>query len=283
MMELPASWHLSILDVVAVYAIGLAWIGARNLIASGANRGVTNRRAGLVTASMIGLMLCVSSPLDRAGMEWLSWHMVAHVLEMFYLPVLFVLAAPSSLFSAAVPDLSRWMGKRITSPLGRTVAVVRSPVTAVLCFNLVMVGWHVPVIFNWASAHTFIHEVVMVPTFFFAGVVFWRLILAGPGLQPTATRRGQVVAVIVTAFVMIVLAMWMAIGAKTAWYSMYLDAHGEPAALRDQHIAAGVLWVCGDLWAIPAFVLIAQRLLKASGGVTNSVDRIFGRSREPLA
>ncbi|MEI6701545.1 MAG: cytochrome c oxidase assembly protein, partial [Actinomycetota bacterium] len=225
---------------------------------------------------------CVSSPLDRAGMEWLSWHMVAHVLEMFYLPVLFVLAAPGSLFSAAAPALAKWMAKRIASPIKQMLSVLRSPVVAVLCFNLVMVGWHVPVVFNWASAHTFVHELVMVPTFFFAGVVFWRLILSGPGREPTTTRRGQVVAVIVTAFVMIVLAMWMAIGAKTAWYSMYVSAHGEAAALKDQHLAAGVLWVCGDLWAIPAFVLIAMRLLKASGGVTNSVDRILNRSRGPL-
>ena len=282
MMELPDPWHLSILDVVAAYGAGLSWIGARNLIAGGANRTTSIRRASLVTASMIGLMLCVSSPLDRAGMEWLSWHMSAHVLEMFYLPVLFVLAAPGSLFSAAVPAFSRWRGKRNVAWFDQLLAMLRSPVVAVLCFNVIMVGWHIPAIFNWASAHSIIHEVVMVPSFFFAGVVFWRLLLSGPGGEPTASRRGQVVAVIVTAFVMIVLAMWMAIGAKSAWYSMYAVQHGEVSALRDQHVAAGVLWVCGDLWAIPAFVLIATRLLRASGGVTNSVDRILSRNRETL-
>ena len=52
---------------------------------------------------------------------------------------------------------------------------------------------------------------------------------------------------------------------------------GSVAALRDQRWAAGILWVCGDFWAVPALVLIAYRVFGLEGGVSASFERVLGR------
>jgi hypothetical protein len=45
----------------------------------------------------------------------------------------------------------------------------------------------------------------------------------------------------------------------------------------DQQIGAGILWVCGDFWAIPCLIVVARRIIKADGNVGSAVDRILGR------
>jgi len=79
-------------------------------------------------------------------------------------------------------------------------------------------------------------------------------------------------------FTMLVLAMAMSIFTKGPWYSMNVLMDGPAAALRDQRWAAGILWVCGDFWAVPALVLIAMRVSASSGGVSASFERILGRA-----
>jgi hypothetical protein len=88
----------------------------------------------------------------------------------------------------------------------------------------------------------------------------------------------QLVAIAVTAFEMLVLAMAMAIFTKSPWYSMNVLMNGSAAALRDQRWAAGILWVCGDFWAVPGIVLVAYRLNLTEGGVSASFERALGRA-----
>jgi hypothetical protein len=82
---------------------------------------------------------------------------------------------------------------------------------------------------------------------------------------------------VVTAFEMLVLAMALAIFTKTPWYTMNVLMDGSAGALRDQRFGAGILWVCGDLWAIPALVLVAYRIYGQEGGVSASFERALGR------
>jgi cytochrome c oxidase assembly factor CtaG len=140
-----------------------------------------------------------------------------------------------------------------------------------------MVFWHVPVIFNWASWHGWVMNWLMAPSFIAVGWLFWRVILPSHPWPARGSTRIQIAAIVATAFEMLVLAMAMSILTKAPWYTMNVAMEGSAAALRDQRWAAGILWVCGDFWAVPALVLIVMRLSAHSGGVSASLERVLGR------
>ena len=98
--------------------------------------------------------------------------------------------------------------------------LVTRPVAAVILFNGVMVLWHLPVVFDWASDHDWAMNWLMAPSFVVVGILFWRIILPSHPWAPRGSTRMQVGAVVVTAFEMLVLAMAMAIFSKAPWYSM---------------------------------------------------------------
>jgi hypothetical protein len=273
--NLPSAWQVSIGGLVIVFAIALSWLGAYRIPPTTGLRRTPKVRAVLATAGLLIVLLCLDGPLHRLSEQWLAWHMVSHVLVMFYAPVLLVFAGAPQLISAVFQGRSgsRWL-TRATSTVS---AALGKPLVAVLLFNGVMVFWHVPAVFDWHMEHSWSTELLMEPSFLLAGYFFWSLIVAGPGRAPRARIRTQVVAVLTTALVMLVLAMWMSVGASAPWYAEPVVLHGTAVALRDQHYAAGVLWVCGDLWAIPALVLIALRVVEGRGGASAVVDHLVKR------
>jgi cytochrome c oxidase assembly factor CtaG len=217
-------------------------------------------------------------------MKWLSVHMITHVLEMFYLPPLLIIGAPwvPLLFALPVDSRRRLLRTLYLSKSMRwlrgTASVLTNPIVAVVLFNVVMVLWHVPIIFDWASWHGWVMNWLMAPSFLIVGLLFWRVILPSHPSPPRGSTRVQVGAIVVTAFEMLVLAMAMSIFTKAPWYSMNVVMEGQAAALRDQRWAAGILWVCGDFWAVPALVLIVMRVSSTAGGVSAALERVLGRA-----
>jgi len=71
-------WHFASVDLVLMYAAAVGILGWRRLSEGTAER--SGIRLAMYLAALVGLGLCVSSPLDRLSMEWLTWHMVIHVV-----------------------------------------------------------------------------------------------------------------------------------------------------------------------------------------------------------
>jgi cytochrome c oxidase assembly factor CtaG len=284
-MELPQFWQITP-TAAAALVVGTAHEVGRQRLArrqTDAHRRARWHRSLAFYAGLVLLALVASGPLNRWSMAWLSIHMVMHVLEMFYLPPLLILGAPwvPLLFAAPTDRRRRWLRwyhlSRSGALLRGPVAVLTNPVVAVVLFNGTMILWHIPAVYDWASWRQWPMDWVMAPMFVVTGYLFWRVILPSHPTGPRGSTKVQVAAVVVTAFEMLVLAMAMAIFTKTPWYSMHIAMDGPVAALRDQRWAAGILWICGDFWAVPALVLIAYRLYGAEGGVSASFERALGR------
>ena len=126
-----------------------------------------------------------------------------------------------------------------------------------------MVVWHLPVVFDWAAGRDWVMNWLMGPSFVVVGLLFWRVILPSHPWGARGSTRIQIAAIVVTAFEMLILAMSMSIFTKAPWYSMNVLMEGPVGALRDQRYAAGILWICGDFWAIPALVLRGLPHLRA--------------------
>ena len=284
-MQLPPFWQVTPVGVVAVlfgilYEVGLRRLAHRQ---TPAHRRRTRLRSYAFYGALVALVLVVSGPLERWAMAWLSVHMVTHVLEMFYIPPLLIVGAPWVPLVYALPVgprrrlLSAYHRSRSMAPVRALGWLVTNPVFAVVLFNVVMVTWHLPVVFDWASWHDWAMNWLMAPSFVIVGLLFWRVILPSHPWPARGSTRLQVGAIVVTALEMLILAMSMAIFTKQPWYSMNVLMDGPVAALRDQHWAAGILWVCGDFWAVPALVLVAHRMSATGGGVSASFERALGR------
>jgi cytochrome c oxidase assembly factor CtaG len=285
-MVLPPLWQVTPLDLVAplvgiVHEVGLRRLALRQ---TPANRRRTRRRSLAFYAGLVVLVVLASGPLERWSVSWLTVHMIVHVVEMFYIPPLLIVGGPWVPLLFAIPVAQRRPLLRAyhRSPSFRWIraiaSLLRNPITAVLLFDVVMVLWHVPAIFNWASWHDWPLTWLMAPSFVVAGYLFWRIILPSYPGPPRGSSGVQVAAIVVTALVMTVLAMALSIFTKAPWYTVIVHLHGHTAALRDQRWAAGILWICGDFWAMPALVLIAYRMFSKEGGVSASLERALGRA-----
>jgi hypothetical protein len=81
--------------------------------------------------------------------------------------------------------------------------------------------------------------------------------------------------------------MSMSIFTKTSWYDVMVPGHGMPympgmattvsAAFHQQQLAAAILWICGDFWAVPLLVVIARRVVTRDGSLFAALDRQSSR------
>jgi len=91
----------------------------------------------------------------------------------------------------------------------------------------------------------------------------------------------QAAALVATNVTMWILAMSMSVLASAAWYPVYSHIPGVTLPpFADQQIGAGILWVCGDFWAIPTLIVVVRRIISADGSVGSAVDRILSRRAE---
>jgi cytochrome c oxidase assembly factor CtaG len=230
------------------------------------------------------LLIAVESPVDYWSDRYFFVHMIEHLLIMFAAPVLIAAGAPWQPLLDGLPgrlgkDATRQvMTEGWSRPLRAVGGFLLRPWVAVALFNLVMVVWHLPGPFDLAARNQAVHIWLMHGTFFAAGVLFWLQFVPSTPLRITMSRPAQMAALVLTNVQMWILAMSMSILAQTSWYSVYAHVPGVALApFADQQIGAGILWICGDFWAIPAMIYVVRRLIAEDGDIAGAVDRILGR------
>jgi cytochrome c oxidase assembly factor CtaG len=286
MSYLTGHWSFDpFLIVVAVLVIwhetGLARLARRSRPERTRER---RRRSFLFYAGLAVLLLTVASPIDYWADDYFFVHMLQHLLLMFAAPTLVVAGAPWQPLLDGLPGRA---GQAVTRgtlrgtwsrPLRAAGAFLLRPWVSVFLFNAVMILWHVPAPFDLAADNQAAHIWLMHGSFFAAGVLFWLQFIPSPPFRRRMPDVSQALALIGTNLTMWVLAMSMSLFTQASWYSVYDHVPGVTLPpFADQQIGAAILWVCGDLWAIPALIMVMRRIIDTDGGVGAAVDKILNR------
>ncbi|HXF23020.1 MAG TPA: cytochrome c oxidase assembly protein [Gemmatimonadaceae bacterium] len=227
------SVHWSTVIGIAALAALYLWRAAR----APAPGTPTGRQKLTFFAGLVVMFASLNGPLHDLSDSFLfSAHMVQHLLLTLLLPPLLIAGTPG------------WMLRPlIKHGAVRAVAkFVTRPVSCYVIFNLVIIGWHLPVFYNAALANHNIHigEHLM---FIAAAVLLWWPFLSPMPELPRLSYPGQLLYCFLTTLPMSVVAIYITM-ADHVLYPAYAAAprlwHITP--MMDQQAGGLIMWVPGS-------------------------------------
>jgi putative membrane protein len=216
-------------------------------------------------------------PLEALTDELFAAHMTQHVLLLMVVPALVVLARPWPVLRRALPlRARRTLARTLARPTIRRVGrMLTKPVLAFAAWALVLLGWHIPALYDAALASPLVH-VSQHATLLGAGILYWTTLVG-----PTARRRSPARRAAWATAGMVAgwaLAVVLA-GAATPLYQQYASVPTRPfglTALADQGIAAGIMWVPGSVPLTIVILACAADLLAPGGAARARTARAEG-------
>ena len=255
MITWPVDWTVYA-GLVALF-LGHAWLAG--MVSDAQRKHSLYFGLGLVT-----LWMALETPLDTISDHYLdSVHMLQHILLGFVAPPLMLLG------------LSAQMVDRVLLVPG--VRALTEPVTAQVIAAAVMVGWHLPPLYNATLASEEVHVVEHL-MFIAAGVIlFW------PMLEVTSVRAGLQMSPGVKLLYMLVATLpqdavaLVLIFSRVPFYEFYTHAPRLVASLTpliDQTLAGAVLMIIGKATMVVAALAVFIRWF----GSDRRADQTLNRS-----
>jgi putative membrane protein len=191
-------------------------------------------------ALALGLVSLVAALVMPLTHKLFAAHMAQHVLLLAVAPPLVVLSSPWTRLWQLLP-------RALTHPL-----------VAWTLFNVTMVVWHVPVLYDLALRSGALH-VLEHGLFFATGLLFWSAAFDSARLASWWRIAYLTTGMLVGWLIALVLAF-----ATSPLYSTYAALPHRPwglSELADQQVAAGVMWVPGSLAYTVAIIVFFYRWL----------------------
>ena len=215
------------------------------------------------------LALALLSPLDAAGAQLFSAHMIQHQTLMLVAAPLLVLGRPLAMFAWALPvafvkKIHASLRARAWQRCWRTLTL---PAAACAMQALALWLWHVPALFEAGLRNEAIHD-LQHASFLVTALLFWW------ALVRRRHRADSVLYVFVTLLHSGLLGMLLTF-AVTPWYALYgasTMAWGL-TPLEDQQLGGLIMWVPGGALLIAAGLILAALWLERLGRPT-AVSRV---------
>jgi putative membrane protein len=272
-------WSFDPFLIFAVILVAWHEIGLARLARSDPEHASRRRlRSVAFYAGLAVVLLAVDSPVEYFADRYFFMHMLQHLLLMFAAPSLLVAGAPWQPLADAVPTRTAAAVVKWSRPLHAAVDFLLRPWVTVVAFNAVMLFWHIPAALDLAVNNPAVKIWLLHSSYLIVGILFWLLFIPSPPLRMRMPPEGQAIALVATNVIMWLLAMSMSFLTQTSWYSVYNHVPGVTLPpFADQQIGAGILWVCGDFWAIPALIVAIRRVINADGSLGSAIDKMIGK------
>ncbi len=256
------------LGFVILYAVG-----SRRTVAPQRTQVEQRRRSLSFYAGAATLIVALASPLDALS-EQLFWaHMTQHVLLLVVAPPLIVFARPWIRLWRALPlSARRSLGRSLSqgeraAPLRLTSRTLGGPIASFVLFSVVLLAWHIPVLFDATLRSGTLHALEHT-LFFTTALMFWKQVIDSPPLHGRLAPPERVIYVIGAMIVSWVLAIVLAIASHPLYefYALQASRPGGISALADQQIAAGIMWVPGSITFVIVILAYVHRWLTPAPG-----------------
>jgi putative membrane protein len=279
MSYLTGHWSSDPFLIIAIILAGWHEIGLARLARRDSEPAGQRRTRSLAFYGGLAVTLAaVDSPVEYWASRYFFVHMVQHLLLMFAAPTLIVAGAPWQPLLRALPDRVAAVGIAWSRPLRPVGGWLLRPWVAVVAFNLVMLFWHIPALLDLAENNQAVQIWLLHSSYLIVGIVFWLQFIPSPPFQMRMVSEAQAVALVATNVIMWLLAMSMSFLTSVSWYSVYDHVPGVTLPpFPDQQIGAGILWVCGDFWAVPMLIVVIRRIITADGSLGSALDKMIGR------
>lgn len=274
------------LDPPLVLCVDLAicyWLGARRTVTPLRKRTAQRWRDAAFYGALVVLVVALSSPLDALS-ERLFWaHMTQHILVMLVAAPLIVLSRPWVRLWRCLPlgarrRLARGLSQgRRTAPLRALSAFVGRPAASLVLFSIVLLGWHLPAMFDATLRSSALHGLEH-SLFFATAVLFFKQVIPSPPLRLSLAPPQRVLYAIAAMIVSWALAVVLAL-APHALYPRYAHETARPggiSALADQQLAAGIMWVPGSITFLIVVFVYVHRWLTPTETASNRSPRLAG-------
>lgn len=279
-MNLLLGWTFEPLPTLGIVAALLWWRWAvRRVDAAHASNPVPRRRTVTFVLGLAAIAVALLSGIDRYDTTLFSVHMVQHILLALVAAPLLVLSAPITLLlRVASPETRRrWILPVLHS---RAVRIVAFPVVGWLAFAVVMWLAHFSPLFDAALEDPLIHELEHA-LFLGSALLFW---WPAVGVDPAPWRMSHPVRIAhlflqMTQNTFLAVVLLNAGGVLYPHYASLARSWG-PTALDDQRLAAGLMWLFGDLIFIGAIMATVVLWLRFE---TVDAPRADRRAAEDLA
>jgi putative membrane protein len=197
------------------------------------------------------MFVALTGPVhDLSDYYLFSAHMIQHMLLVFALPPLLLHGTPGWMLRPLLRDarLLR-LGRVLTRPTGAFAA-----------FNLILVAWHLPPLYNLAMEQHPVHivEHLMIMA---ASVILWWPVLSPLPELPRAAYPIQLLYLFVVGLPMVMVAIFITM-ADSVLYPYYAAAPRVWERLTphaDQHLGGLIMWIPGGLVFLAAISVVFFR------------------------
>lgn len=270
--------------IVAVHLTGarrLADAGGAPPDAAASARAKARRRELIVCQlGLLSAFLALVSPVAYWSGKYIWVRSVQDLVLGVVAPSLVVLGAPwlalrrgaaPRLDDRAAPGNGHGMASRIPWWLAW-------PVLATVAFNIIWLGWHVPLLYDLVARNPVARyaEYVM---YLAAGILFWLQLIGSRPWSPRSAPLQRLVLLVGTLVADTVLGMLLVFGAGVVYPAYRGPAHHVLTVVADQQVGGAVLW----MGMLPSLVIAGVALLNTwlkneeSDDLSADLERLTGQ------
>jgi putative membrane protein len=221
--------------------------------------------------ALVVLFGALTGPIhDLSDYYLFSAHMVQHMLLIFAMPPLLLYGIPGFMLRPLLrnPRIVR-LGRRLTRPT-----------SAFAIFNVTLVAWHMPPLYNLAMERHPVHivEHLMIMA---AAVILWWPVLSPISEMPRAPYPVQLLYLFLGGLPMVMVAIVIAM-ADSLLYPFYATAPRVWPSLSpqaDQNLGGLIMWIPGGMVFFVAIAVVFFRW-QAAGGSDSALPTVEARSRQ---